>query len=356
MVDTEKDEVLQANNDVYKCPSCGSNLSFDPESQGLKCAYCGYELKLKGQGSGLENDIDFAPKNNWSKEAHDATCPNCSAHVIIDPDMLSAKCPFCDTPMVISEKDIIGYKPDRVIPFQISEATAKDCYRKWIKKKAYAARKVKKEIPSPSMHSIYIPSWTYDTNAFATYEGRLGKKVTTTVGSGSNARTVTKIKYFKVEGVIQLDVDDLLICSGKQITQKELDKLEPFDTNNSYVYDNRYLSGHSTEHYDLDLHDGWDRAKKYIYTSLKEKILDRYDYDEIDYLNINPTYAHVRYKYVILPTWICHFPYGRKKYRFIVNGETGRVIGKFPISPIKVSFTVIGIILAIAVFILLCSL
>lgn len=344
------EELKEVNKDVYKCPGCGSNLVYNPEIQGLSCGYCGYELKLNGENSCEEHDLDSAELKTWNRDAKEAKCPNCGANVVIPPDMLSAKCPFCDTAMVISTEDIQGFKPDRVIPFKIGETQAAESYCKWIKKRALAARRVKKEIPNPSMHSVYIPSWTFDTNAFASYKGRLGKEYTTTVGSGKNARTVTKIRWFNIEGVVQRDVDDILICSGKQLEQTELQKIEPFDTNGSYVYDNRYLSGHTTEHYDLSLSSGWKKAQDMIYERLKSQILDKYDYDKIDYLKIYPTYSNTKYKYVILPVWICHFLFNKKKFRFIVNGENGKVTGKFPISPVKVGIIVFVALALIVLF------
>lgn len=346
------EELKEINNDIYKCPGCGSNLTYNPEIQGLSCQYCGYELKLNGEHSSEEHDFNNAEFKTWNHEAKDAQCPNCGAKVVIPPDMLSATCPFCDTAMVISTEDIEGYKPDRVIPFKIAENQAIENYRKWIKKRPMAARRVKKEVPNPSMHSVYIPSWTFDTCAFASYKGRLGKEYTQTVGSGKNAHTVTKVRWFTIKGVVQRNVDDILICSGKQLDQAELQKIEPFDTNGSYVYDNRYLSGHTTEHYDLDLKSGWKRAQDMIYEQLKHQILSRYDYDRIDYLNIYPTYSNVTYKYVILPVWICHFLFNAKKFRFIVNGENGKVAGKFPISPVKVAiltFIFVAIIIGIII-------
>lgn len=36
------------------------------------------------------------------------------------------------------------------------------------------------------------------------------------------------------------------------------------------------------------------------------------------------------------PVWLSSYTYRGKIYRFMVNGETGRVAGKAPVSPLKV--------------------
>ena len=64
---------------------------------------------------------------------------------------------------------------------------------------------------------------------------------------------------------------------------------------------------------------------------------------DIDYLD-------PAYKYVVLPLWQSSFKFGGKEYHFMVNGETGKVGGKYPISALKV-IIVIAIIVVIIVLI-----
>ena len=345
-IENFEQEGPKAAHDIYKCPSCGSNLSFDPGTQSLKCAYCGYEEALVGTYSEEEHDFANADFSKWNhKEAHQARCQNCGANVIIDPNVLSVNCPFCDTPMVISTDEITGLKPDRVIPFTITDKVAQENYRKWLKKRVMAPHKVKKEIPNPTMNSVYVPTWTFDSFVSAKYEGRLGKRYTKTTGNG---KTVTEIKYFSIGGTVTRREDDCLVCSGEKMNQQELSKIEPFHTNESFVYDNRYLSGHTTEHYSMELKDGWKVAQGIIEKHLEAQILAQYDYDVVDYLHIHPKYDDITYKYVILPVWLCRYLYNRKSFRFVVNGETGKVSGKFPISPVKVGIIAFFILAAIA--------
>ena len=44
-----EEELLTAENEIYKCPSCGANLKYEAANSGLKCDYCGYELNMKGE-------------------------------------------------------------------------------------------------------------------------------------------------------------------------------------------------------------------------------------------------------------------------------------------------------------------
>ena len=346
-------DIKQTSNDIYKCPSCGANLKYNIEAQKMSCDFCGYQLQLNNETSTYEHEFDESAEiNKWIGMVHKGNCSNCGAEVIFSSEELTAKCPFCNTSMAISTEEITGNKPDRVIPFKISNKEAIHFYQNWLKKKVFAPMNLKKELPKPNLFSSYIPSWTYDTMVFATYVGRLGEHYQVYVGSGKNGHYETRTRWFKIKGTYQLDVDDILVCSGKSISQKEVQSIEPFDTNNSLVYDNSYLIGHSSEHYQLSLNDGWTIAKRLIINRLRAGILSQYTYDVVDYLNIYPTYTNITYKYVLLPIWLCHYLFHNKQYRFIVNGETGKVSGKYPKSAIKIGILVLFVIAIIVALLL----
>ena len=335
------EELRCAENEVYKCPSCGANLKYDAANNGLKCEYCDFELNMSGEKSSVENDfLSIENHEKWGNVIQTATCKNCGAKNVIEKSTLSLNCPFCNSPMLISCDEFEGLKPDRVIPFKIDMENANNNYQLWLKKKLYAPTKLKKEIPYPINSSLYIPTWTFDSDSFSSYKGRLGKHYTTTVGSGKNRRTVTKTRWYRISGVHRKTIDDILICAGKKIKQNELDKLAPFDTNNSYVFDNRYLAGHSAEHYEVSVKDGWKEAQNILKNQIKNEILRKYNYDVVDYLDFVPVYTNIKYKYVILPIWVSNFNYKNKKYYYLVNGETGKISGNYPLSIWKILFTV----------------
>ena len=341
------DEV-RLESELYECPTCGANLKFLPEKEALYCEYCEMTISLKGEASNEE--LDFHENcdkkvKDWDSETKVVHCDNCGANNVISKYEITSNCPFCGSASVVDANELVGEKPNRVIPFKISKADVHTNYKKWLKKKFFVPRKIKKDIPNPLLSGVYIPSWTYDTKTFSTYEGRLGKRYTRTVGSGKNKRTVTEIRYFRVNGSHQVKHDDILVCSGTKLQQPVLDSLAPYDTNNSYVYDERYLAGFSAEHYKFTLKEGWFIGKKKADILIRNQILSKYNYDVVDYLNVHTSYHEIKYKYVILPVWICIYKYNKKDYTFMVNGETGKIVGKTPVSPLKV---VLVVLLALA--------
>jgi len=51
---------------------------------------------------------------------------------------------------------------------------------------------------------------------------------------------------------------------------------------------------------------------------------------------VNTRLSGVTFKHVLLPVWIAAFRYHDKVFRFLVNGQTGKVTGKAPLSWFKI--------------------
>ena len=144
--------------------------------------------------------------------------------------------------------------------------------------------------------------------------------------------------------------DDVSISAGG-ISQKELDKLQPFKKETLCVYENKFLSGFTARHYSRDIKECWSDAKEVIDKQLRQDILHYYNCDVIDYLNISTVHNSVKYKYVLLPVYRLNYRYNQKDFPVLVNGNNGKVTGKSPISPLRVLIAVVlGIGLAIGLF------
>ena len=61
-------------------------------------------------------------------------------------------------------------------------------------------------------------------------------------------------------------------------------------------------------------------------------------------LRFNTNHFDVTFKQIMLPIYSGYFEYTNKNYNFIVNGQTGKIAGKCPISPLKVTILVLFIL------------
>ena len=98
---------------------------------------------------------------------------------------------------------------------------------------------------------------------------------------------------------------------------------------------------------------GFKDAKETMDANIRRAILRDYSYDVVDYLKVTTTHEKVTYKYVLLPVWFGTLEYLQKKYRFVINGESGKLSGKFPVSILKVLILIFGIIILAIIMLIL---
>ncbi|MBQ9276310.1 MAG: hypothetical protein IJ226_01795 [Clostridia bacterium] len=334
--------------DVIKCKSCGADMVFDPASQQLRCPYCDSTRDIVKR---VPHIRDFASERSAGEVNIDGNiykCPNCGGETEIQGFASAVKCPFCGGTNVMKLDDMKGLKPDSVLPFALTKDTAVDAGRKWIKKKFFAPRKLKKNFTVDNFNGVYIPSFAFDSDTFSSYEGRFGTDKTRTVHTKDGTRTEHYIEWYRVSGKYSRGFENTMVEASTQIHQSELNNILPFDMNNATAYTREYLAGFSAERYDTSLDDSFVTAKNEMDDMIRQDIKNKYNPDHIDYLNVDTTFSNVKFRYTLLPLWICGYKFKEKIYRFLVNARTGKATGTAPKSPLKVAFTTFLIIAAIA--------
>ena len=331
-----------------KCDSCGANMLFDPATQMLKCPHCGSVKDFEKSNKVEEIDIlkAFGEGESWKSENAVYRCENCGAVVVLACGQTATKCPYCETSHVVKLEENAGLKPNAVYPFTVTQNSALEFSKKWAKSKLFAPRKFKKNLTAENFSGVYQPSFTFDSNTQSYYHGRIGKRHTRVVGSGKNRRTETYIVWRSISGAYNEFFNDVLINGDDSYSQKTLDKISPYDFSTIKVYNDEYLTGYMAKRSNRNVETCWSDAKARIDGAIRRGILSRYIYDVVDYLNVSTTHSEVTYKYVLLPVYLLNYRYGKKLYSVHINGNTGKVAGKLPVSPLRV---LLAIVLGIAV-------
>ncbi len=349
-VDYSQDlEQIQTFN--AKCPNCGSAMVFDPETQGLKCEHCGSTSTIEKNFAEIENDITkgFAEAEKWSADEQVTyKCQNCGAVVVLSSDEEASICPFCQTTHVAKEGTFDGIRPHMVIPFQLGAEVASQKAKKWAKGRLFAPRKFKKNISIDKIKGVYEPCFTFDSNTFSTYQGKVGDRRTRTVGSGKNRRTETYVVYRNVRGSHAYFFNDVMVATNENFKQNDLNSLAPFDTKEACVYEKKYLSGYMADGNQVNLDDSWADAKVIMNGAIRQQIINKLHCDVVSYLNVSTGHSDVTFKYLLLPIYTLAYRFKKKNYLLRVNGSTGKVRGKTPVSPLRVAIaSILGVALAV---------
>lgn len=328
-----------------KCPSCGGNMAFSPKDKGLKCVFCesvvpltyDYDVKKHPYDSDAENLVDY---KQFTQENKVFKCSNCGANVVLNSLEVAKRCPYCGSGYVAETDEMAGLQPDAIVPFKYSKDESTNLYVKKIKKKWFLPNKFKKAPPVDNISGVYIPCFSFDANTTTKYTGVLA--TTTTVFVDGKSRTQTT--YQNIYGTKKLNLTDIMVESSSHITQEIFDKLKPFSTSEQVVFDSNFILGYSVEHYNQSLAKSKKIANSIMENIIKKQILARYSYTSVVSFTQNTSYTSEMYNYCILPIYQVRYKYKEKDYLTYMNGQTGKLAGKMPKSPVKITFFVLFIL------------
>jgi predicted RNA-binding Zn-ribbon protein involved in translation (DUF1610 family) len=186
------EEQVKRATEVVKCPSCGADMTFDTAQGKLVCPYCQGSAKINNQRYDGEHDFKTFDESKFERDNKSVVyrCPNCHAETVMREFGTADKCPFCGATNIIAAEAIPGMKPDCILPFVITKASASANSLKWIKKKLFAPSKLKKAFSIDEMSGIYEPAFSYTSDTVSKYDGRFGEVYTVVVGSGKTCKVV----------------------------------------------------------------------------------------------------------------------------------------------------------------------
>lgn len=348
----------------YPCAQCGATLEFRPGTGSLTCSYCGHVNEIETDDTAVtEDDFEETLAQLEAQASHDETadvievkCTSCGAGTTLDPNVSSADCPFCGTPIVATGASRRLLKPKYLLPFKITRRTASESFNAWLRKLWFAPSELKrKRRHEGAMQGLYVPYWTFDCHATTPYRGERGTHyyVTQTYTTQVNGKTVTKTRQVRktrwrsVSGTVQNMFDDVLVRAGSALPHAMAEELEPWDLHSLVSFNTDYLSGFRAETYTTGLRDGFTFANGKMTPVIQDTIRRDIGGDEQRIHKMHPQYRDVSYKHILLPIWMSSYQYKGKSYRFLVNGRTGEVQGDRPYSWVKIASAVTAVLLIV---------
>ncbi|NLV63436.1 MAG: hypothetical protein GXY12_08620 [Clostridiaceae bacterium] len=355
---------MRETTQQFPCPGCGADMVFDIEKQCLSCPYCGNSVDLSIDGDSVikEYPIEKATETasrDWGGKTVIIHCNSCGAEAVANANQLTAECAFCGSIHIRPQSNEDLIKPESLIPFKIDKQTSLKKFKEWLKKRYFSPNDLKLLAKEEKVQGVYIPFWTFDadTNSFYTAEKGIyyydfeNVYVKDASGKGRyEKRRVRKTRWYPASGTYRHIFDDVLICASNQEGGNLIKRLEPFYTQELIPYKNEYLSGLCAEKYSIGLEQGFTEAKSVIRSELYKMIRNQINADEVRNLRIRTSYSDVTFKHILLPIWIAAYRYKDKIYKFVVNGQTGLVRGKAPISIVKIIALTVVVLSLIALF------
>jgi len=289
------------------------------------------------------------------EETRAVDCPNCGARVDMSSDIHAAECPFCATPVVTDTGTHRQIKPHALLPFALPEKAAHAAMTKWLGRLWFAPNGLREYASKGrKMQGIYVPFWTYDADTKSAYSGERGtvyyESRTVTRNGETKTERVQKIRWRPKSGRVARFFDDILVLGSKSLPKDYTDSLEPWDLSALEPYRPDFLAGFRAEGYTVELTEGYQEARVRMDRQIERDIKFDIGGDRQRIHDVKTQVSDITFKHILLPVWLAAYKYRGKTYRFVVNGQTGRVQGERPWSAWKIAFAVIlGLVIAAAV-------
>lgn len=355
---------MTAEDHRFPCHTCGSDLRFDPGEDRLICDHCGnvepiehgpWERSSAIQEQDFQAALTAGANSAEIETARVTTCPNCGAQVEFDPDIHATECPYCATPVVADTGDLRQIKPRAVLPFALDEGQARSAMIDWLGNLWFApgglseyARKGRR------LSGVYMPCWTFDADTSSSYRGHRGTvyHTTRTVTRNGKRQTVRveKVRWRGVAGRVARFFDDVLVVASTALPEKFRTGIAHWDLTRLEPYQPKYLAGFRAEAYTIDLAPAFDEARAIMDRQILRDVKFDIGGDRQRVDHIETSVRDVTFKHILAPVWIAAYKYRGNTYRFVVNGQTGQVVGERPWSVWKIALAILAAAVVAGIF------
>ena len=355
----------------HPCPECGGDAEWNAAKQALACPYCGTIVPWSDGEDPLgavivEHDLETALASSSQvdhglmAEKKSVKCESCQAISIFDPDRAAQRCDFCGSPAIVPVDDMENLiTPESLLPAVVAAPQVRDQLRAWYGSRWFAPTKLKRAALTDTLHGIYLPYWTFDAHVDAQWTAESGYHYyVTETYQDSNGKTATRqvqrTRWENSAGQLTHFFDDDAVPGTVGVHTALLRKVEPFPTlSDLKPYDPAYVRGWTVERYQVDLGQASQVSKQQMDATLYQLCTREVPGDTQRNLQVESTYQGRTFKHILVPVWLTTYTYGPKSFQVVVNGYTGKMAGEFPLSWVKITFAVLGVLLLIFIIVML---
>ena len=350
-------------------PAATAELAHTPTPQGHACANCGSPVDVGDRFCNVCGVVqDGAHATAAQPEAPptqiNIVCKNCGASIKVPPDQRSITCPFCDSNMVVESIDEQTGRqaPEFVVGFAITPEQALEKFRQWLRTSGmFRPGDLSTAKIEEKLRGVYVPFWSFSMLARSRWSARIGEhwwrtETYTTWEDGkpvTHTRTVQETEWWGLEGQHHNYYSGYLVSGSRGLAQDYAERIKPYRLEAIKRYQPYFLAGWLSEEYSVQR----DAA-----LPLCQQEFERWEQHNIERFLPGDTYSDVRLDcefsdvnsdLILLPVYLLSYRYGDKLFRFLLNGQTGKMAGDKPYSPMRIGMVVgIAILLVVIVWFL----
>lgn len=344
----------------YRCPNCNGTLSFQSDSQNLTCPFCDTQFETQGILD-YNQAIDEVGEDDCTWETYAAgtgsgawsaeetsnlvthICQACNGEIVAEKTTAVTACPYCDNNIFIPKQFSDELRPDYVIPFKLNKEQAKEALRQFYKGKPLLNPCFKDENHLDEIKGVYVPFWLFDcdTNSDLQYKA-------TRVRTYSDARhNHTETKHYSIQRSGTLDFQKIPADGSSKMNDTYMEAIEPFDYTQLEEFTPAFFAGFMADKYDVSA----EQLQKRVNERIRSSVLNRFQ--PKGYATVRPVSSNIRFeknevRYALLPVWVMNTRYDGEVHTFMMNGQTGKMVGKLPVDVKRCLGMFLGIFLGLS--------
>ena len=325
----------------YKCPNCGAPLRYTTEDK-MCCESCGTSFDVEAIQNMLPEDesgkgFDWGDykKHLHTDETYDAErdvyiCRSCGAAIETDSTTAASRCPYCDNEILAKDRLSGGLRPNGVIPFSVDKDQAIRAVKAHFRHKPLLPRSFLATHTLGKIQGIYVPFWLFDADV----QGDVDFDGTKVRCYSDKNYDYTETKHFLVQVSGAMRFSRIPVDGSEKMDDDLMDAVAPFDYSGSRPFDAAYLSGFLADRFDEDPDKSLPRASQRMEDGAAGVLRQHADgdYNTLSVKRSRFNLSNTAVQYVLLPVYLLNLEFNKKKYRFAVNGQTGKVVGELPVS------------------------
>jgi predicted RNA-binding Zn-ribbon protein involved in translation (DUF1610 family) len=329
--------------DEYKCPNCAGAVKFDSSVQKMKCPYFDAEFETsviveyqknaaaEAQATDSFKWTDEAVRD-WKEDELDGlstgSCPSCGAELVGDQNTVAMVCPCCGNAQIVSKRLVGLMKPNYVIPFKLDKKAAVAALKDFCKDKRLLPDFFVEHNHINRVQGLYVPFWLFDAKA----SGNIRFKATKVKYWMDSRYNYIKTDYYSIIRDGALAFEKVPVDGSEKMDDDYMDSIEPFYYTDLKDFHSTFLAGDTAEKYDVDASKSRDRAARRIKSSLERAFAK----SVTGYVTVTPEHSIVsvhdgKVSYAFFPVWVLNTKYNDAHYTFMMNGQTGRLVGRLPV-------------------------
>lgn len=283
-------------------------------------------------------------------------CGNCGSKMGADINQRSYICPFCDAAQVAEfSPDMTGrQEPEFVIGFEVTAEDALQKFRDWVKAGGmFRPGDLKGAEIEGKLRGIYIPFWSFSMHAHSQWSAQIGEywyrteTYTTTDSQGktvTRTRTVRETEWWPLSGRHQRFYSHYMVSGSQGLEQKYADRIKPFHHAALHRYTPSFLAGWMSEEYSVAREQAMQVSMQEFHRQEHDHIGRFLPGDTHSGLQVTTNFSRATSDLCLLPIYLATYRYRDKQYRFLINGQTGKIAGDKPLSWIRITLFILVIL------------